>query len=173
MPAILNVTGPHQIAWAAAGTTPTTAYLGRADNDDLFSIEMEYKYQDVYTNELGQSPANAILMGATAFVNFTLVSYDPDAILNVFEKLDGYATAGNYVFPSVGKLAYDSTINNANLIALKVIPANTGSPTYFVDRCRLISHTIKDVGNKPTRAGFRFEILAGAPNANIFVRGTV
>lgn len=173
MAAILNVTGPHQIAWAAAGTTPSTAYLGRADNDDLFSIEMEYKYQDVYTNELGQSPANAILMGATAFVNFTLVSYDPDVILNVFNKLDAYSTTGNYVFPTVGALAYDSTLANANLISLKVIPANTGSPTYMVDRCRLISHTIKDVGNKPTRAGFRFEIMAGSANATIFTRGVV
>lgn len=172
MPVILNVTGPHRIAWAAAGSVPSTAYLGRADNDDLFSLEIEYKYQDIYTNELGTSPANSILMGATAFVNFTMVAYDPTVILNVFEKLDGVAATGNYVFPSVGKLVYDATAGNRNLIALKVVPDGSGFPTYTVDNCRLITHTLKDVGNKPTRAAFRFEVMPGAANANIFTTGT-
>jgi hypothetical protein len=168
MPVILNVTGPHQIAWANAGTTPTTAYLGRADNDDLFNIEMEYKYSDVFTNELGQSPANAIIMGATAFVNFSLVTHDPTAVKNMFERLDAYATTGNYVFPTVGTKIYDSTLANSSLVSLKVIPDIVNSPAYTVDRCRLISHTVKDVGNKPTRVGFRFEILAGSANATIY-----
>lgn len=169
MPVILNVTGPHQIAWAAPGTTPTNAYLGRADNDDLFSMEIEYKYQDVFTNELGQSPANAILMGATAFVNFTLVAWDNTVIRNVMERLDAVSATGNYVFPTVGSLVYNSTTPaNSNLISLKTIPDIAGNPSYMVDRCRLISHTIKDVGNKPTRAAFRFEVLPGTANSNIF-----
>lgn len=166
MAVILNVTGPHQILWAAAGSTPTTA-LGRADNDDLFSIDIEYKYQDIYTNELGQNPANAILMGATAFVSFTLVTYDPSELATLFQSLDARTGTG-FLFPQVGALAIPSS--GTNLVSFKVSPDIAGAPAYTVDRCRLITHTVKDTGNKPTRAAFKFEILPSTAGSAIYTK---
>ena len=169
MAIILNVTGPHKILFGTVGGTPSTE-LGRADNDDLFAIDLEYKYQDIYTNELGQNPANAILMGATAFVNFTLVAYDPDKLSDLFEQIDGRSGSG-FLFPQVGKLAYDSvTAASSFLVSLKVSPDIANSPTYTVDRCRLITHTVKDIGNKPTRAAFKFEILPGTAGSAIYTK---
>lgn len=167
MPVILNVTGPHQILYGTSGS-PATSAFGRADNDDLFSIDIEYKYQDIYTNEFGQNPANAILMGATAFVSFTLVTYDPSALASVFQSLDAQSGSG-FLFPKVGALAIPSA-GAANLISLKVSPDIANSPTYDVDRCRLITHTLKDTGNKPTRAAFKFEILPGTAGSSIYTK---
>jgi hypothetical protein len=173
MPVILNVTGPHQIAWAAVGTVPTNKYLGRADNDDLFNIELEYQYTDVMTNELGNNPSNAILMGARAFAAFTLVTFDPTAVTELFQHFDGQTGTGSntFYFPKVGSVVYDSaTEANSLLVALKVIPDGAGGPAYLLPRCRLITSNVKDVGNKATRAGFRFEILPGAAGNPIYVR---
>jgi hypothetical protein len=166
MPVILNVTGPHQILWGTAGGAPSTA-LGRADNDDLFSIDIEYQYQDIFTNEFGMNPANAILMGARAYVSFTLGAYDPTEVANLFQRVDGDTSATGIVFPKVGALA------GGFLAAFKVSPpAGSATPTYTVDRCRLVTHTLKDTGNKPTRAAFKFEILPGSAGATIFTTGT-
>lgn len=172
MPVILNVTGPHKILWGNAGTTPSTE-LGRTDNDDLFTIEMEYLYNDVLTNEFGMNPADAILMGARAFVSFTMVTYDPAQVTSLFQRTDGQSgsTADTFYFPKVGSLAYD-TAPGSLLVAIKVDSDLTSAPHYTVDRCRLVSSTIKDVGNKPTRAGFRFEVLPGTTGSTIYTRST-
>jgi hypothetical protein len=169
MPVILNVTGPHQILWGASGGTPSTA-LGRADNDDLFNIDIEYQYNDVFTNELGANPADAILMGARAYVNFTLVTYDPDQLASLIQSLDGQSGTG-FLFPKVGTLAYNGG-TSSQLVALKVDSDISNAPHYTVDRCRLVSTSVKDVGNKPTRAGFKFEILPGTAGAAIYTRST-
>jgi hypothetical protein len=161
MPVILNVTGPHKILWGNAGTTPSTE-LGRTDNDDLFTIEMEYLYNDVLTNEFGMNPADAILMGARAFVSFTMVTYDPAQVTSLFQRTDGQSgsTADTFYFPKVGSLAYD-TAPGSLLVAIKVDSDLTSAPS-----------TIKDVGNKPTRAGFRFEVLPGTTGSTIYTRST-
>lgn len=171
MPVILNVTGPHKILWGNAGTTPANE-LGRTDNDDLFSIDIEYQYNDVFTNEFGNNPADAILMGARAFVNFTMVTYDPDQLASLLQRVDGQSssTANTFYFPKVGSLAYDPS--GALLVALKVDSDITNAPHYTVDRCRLLTTTVKDIGNKPTRAGFKFEILPGTTGASIYTRST-
>ena len=156
MAVILNVTGPYTIAWAAAGSVPSSSVLGRTDNDDLFNIELEQKYTDVFTNEFGANPADAIHTGAIAYVNFTLVTFDFTQIQSMLQKC-GFGSSGPK-FPTVGGLSVGSTAGSEKLVALKVITSAT-SQGYLVDYCRLISHNIKDVGNKPTRAGFRFEIL--------------
>lgn len=152
MAVALNITGPHLIRWGT--TTGSYADLGRTDNDDLFNIEIEYKYNDIQTNEFGSMPADAILMGATAFVNFTMVSYDAAEIANLFNACNG--SSSGISFPEVGALAIGSS---DNLIALTAVPSITGRPTYTVDKLRLISHNLRDIGNKPTRAAFRFEVL--------------
>lgn len=153
MPIALNVTGPHLIRWGT--TTSSYADLGRTDNDDLFNIEIEYKYTDIQTNEFGAMPSDAILMGASAFVNFTMVTYDPAEIAALFDACNGTVSSG-VTFPQVGALAIGTA---DNLIALTVVPSISGRPTYTVDKLRLISHNLRDIGNKPTRAAFRFEVL--------------
>lgn len=162
---ILNVTGPHNIQWATGATGHAT--LGRADNDDLFNIEMEYKYSDIQTNEFGTMPANSILMGATAFVNFTLVQYDASAITAMFNAMNGSGSNG-IAFPSVGVLISTGSTSTDQLVSIKVTPSIAGRPTYQVDNLRLISHNLRDVGNKPTRAAFRFEVLPVTANRTIY-----
>jgi len=174
MPVILNVTGPHSILWGNAGSTATTE-LGRADNDDLFNIDMEYQYNDVMTNEFGMNPADAILMGAKAFVNFTLVTYDPDQLASILQRTDGQtgSTANTVYFPKVGSVVYNTSPTVGGLlVSLKVDSDIASAPHYTIDRCRLISTTVKDVGNKPTRAGFKFEILPGTTGSTIYTRTT-
>lgn len=154
MAVLLNVTGPHQIYYGAGGVTPSNL-LGRTDNDDLFSVEMEYKYLDIYTNEFGQNPAEAIQVGAMAYCNFTLVSYDPTVVSSMIAVCSGQTSAGTGPqFPIVGQGMRDSS----NWVSLKVDSDGTG-PNYTLNYCRLISHNIKDIGNKPTRVGFRFEVI--------------
>lgn len=166
---ILNVTGPHTILWAAQGTSPNNT-LGRADNDDLFNIEIEYQYNDIFTNEFGANPADSILMGARAYVSFTLVSYDPAQLASLIQAIDGQGTSG-FLFPKVGTLAYNAG-TSSQLIQLKVDSEITNAPHYNVERCKLISTSVKDVGNKPTRAGFKFEILPGTAGSTIYTRTT-
>ena len=166
MSSILNITGPHVIRWGT--TTSSYADLGRTDNDDLFNIEIEYKYTDIQTNEFGAMPAEAILMGASAFVNFTMVTYDPAQIAALFDACNGTVSSG-VTFPQVGALAIGTA---DNLIALFVSPTIAGRPTYTVDKLRLISHNLRDIGNKPTRAAFRFEVLPVTAGRAIYTVGT-
>jgi hypothetical protein len=158
----LNVTGPHIVKWST--TTSNYAELGRTDNDDLFNIEIEYKYSDIQTNEFGAMPADAILMGAAAFVNFTMVSYDAVEIEKLFNACNGGSGQG-VNFPEVGALAIGSS---DNLISLFLDASIAGRPEYTVDKLRLISHNLRDIGNKPTRAAFRFEIMAVSAGRAIY-----
>lgn len=152
---VLNVTGPHTIQWSAAGTT-SWADLGRTDNDDLFNIEVEHKYMDIFTNEFGQNPADSIQMGAVATLNFTLVSHNPTACISMMNAIAGGGTATTgLAFPTIGQRA----LADSNLVAIKANSGIAGSPSYIVDYCRLLGTSLKDVGNKPTRVGFRFEII--------------
>lgn len=168
MAVVLNISGPHTIQWA---TVSSFADLGRTDNDDLFNIEIEYKYNDIQTNEFGSMPADAILMGATAFVNFTMVSYDANAITSLFNAVNGSGSTG-ISFPTVGKLAVGSDPSTDQLIALKINPTISGRPNYTVEKLRLISHNLRDIGNKPTRAAFRFEILPVSAGRALYAVGT-
>lgn len=154
MAVILNVTGPHQIYYGAGGGSPTYL-LGRTDNDDLFNVEMEYKYMDIFTNEFGSNPAEAIQTGASAFVNFTLVSFDPAIVSQMIAVCSGQTSqdAGPQ-FPVIGQ----GMRSSSNWVSLKVDSDGSG-PNYTINYCRLISHNIKDIGNKPTRVGFRFEVI--------------
>jgi len=167
MSVILNITGPHLIRWGT--TTASYADLGRTDNDDLFNIEIEYKYTDIQTNEFGSMPAEAIMMGASAFVNFTMVSYSAAQIASLFDACNG-SSGSTASFPQVGALAVGASPDN--LIALTLLPSIAGRPTYTVEFCRLISHNLKDIGNKPTRAAFRFEILPVSAGRTIYTVGT-
>jgi hypothetical protein len=166
---ILNVTGPHTILWGVQGAGASNT-LGRADNDDLFNIEIEYQYNDVFTNEFGMNPADSILMGARAYVAFTLVTYDPSQLAALIQAIDGQSGTG-FLFPKVGTLAYNAG-SSMQLIQLKVDSEITNAPHYNVERCKLISTSVKDVGNKPTRAGFKFEILPGTAGSAIYTRTT-
>lgn len=163
MPVVLNVTGPHSIQWS---TATSFTDLGRTDNDDLFNIEIEYKYNDIQTNEFGSMPADAIMMGASAFVNFTMVSYDPVQITALFNAANGSGSAG-VAFPTVGTLAVNSG-GSDQLVSLKINPTIAGRPTYQVEKLRLISHNLRDIGNKPSRAAFRFEILPVSANRALY-----
>jgi hypothetical protein len=97
-------------------------------------------------------------------VNFTLVQYDASVIASMFNAMNGSGSNG-IIFPTVGVLISAAT---DQLISIKVTPTISGRPTYQVDNCRLISHNLRDVGNKPTRAAFRFEVLPVTANRAIY-----
>jgi hypothetical protein len=143
---VIEVVGPHTIS--VGGNV-----LGRGDNDDLFRIEVEYAYTDVFTNESGTMPAAAIRTGTKAQVYFSLVSISRSDILTAVQSADGSSGSG-YVFAKVGTDAQSDT----QTIVL------TGSKTITVNRVRLISMKQQDFGNKASRVVFHFEALP-TPNS--------
>lgn len=162
MAIILNVTGPHKLTW---GTSTASTDLGRTDNDDLINVELETKYFDIHTNEYGQGIADAIQMGAQAFLNFTMVAYDPAQVASLWATFTGVANPQSTLhFPDVGRLLYNGGVSS-RLVTIAATSATSG-PTYTFSRLRPLTHTLKDVGNKPTRAAFRFEIIPGSATNN-------
>lgn len=142
MPVAIEIAGPHTISVGGS-------VIGRGDNDDLFRIEVEYQYTDVFTNETGTMPAAAIRTGAKANVYFSLVSIDRVTIATAVEATDGGQTTSGYAWSKVGTDAQSSTVQ----IVL------TGSKTVTVSRARLISMKQQDFGNKATRVVFHYEAL--------------
>jgi hypothetical protein len=138
---VIEVVGPHTISVGGV-------VLGRGDNDDLFRIEVEYAYTDVFTNESGTMAAAAIRTGTKAQVYFSLVSISRSDILTAVQGADGSSGTG-YVFAKVGTDAQSDT----QTITL------TGSKTITVNRVRLISMKQQDFGNKASRVVFHFEAL--------------
>lgn len=142
MPVAIEIAGPHTISVGGS-------VIGRGDNDDLFRIEVEYQYTDVFTNETGTMPAAAIRTGAKANVYFSLVSIDRATIATAVEATDGGQTTSGYAWSKVGTDAQSS------IVAIVL----TGSKTVTVSRARLISMKQQDFGNKATRVVFHYEAL--------------
>jgi len=148
MAVAIEIVGPHTISVGGS-------VLGRGDNDDLFRIEVEYQYTDVFTNESGTMPAAAIRTGTKAQVYFSLVSIDRDTLKTAVEATDGGQNTSGYVWSKVGTDAQSSTVS----IVL------TGAKTITVSRARLISMKQQDFGNKASRVVFHYEAL---PNPSAF-----
>lgn len=145
MAAVIEVFGPHTISLGGS-------VLGRGDNDDLFRIEIEYQYTDVFTNEGGTMPMQAIRTGAKATVSFSLVSIDRTLIETAIGAMDGGQTS-TMAYPKVGSLSGGAEASVSSLLLTA-----TGK-TVNVHRCRLLAYQNADFGNKATRAIFRFEAL--------------
>jgi hypothetical protein len=141
MAVAIEIIGPHTISVGGS-------VLGRGDNDDLFRIEVEYQFTDVFTNESGTMPAAAIRTGTKAQVYFSLVSIDRTTIANAVDATDGGQSQA-YSWSKVGTDAQSSTV----AIVL------TGSKTITVARARLISMKQQDFGNKASRVVFHYEAL--------------
>jgi hypothetical protein len=139
---VIEVVGPHTISVGGV-------VLGRGDNDDLFRIEVEYAYTDVFTNESGTMPAAAIRTGTKAQVYFSLVSISRSDISTAVEATDGGQSTSGYAWSKVGTDAQSSTV----AIVL------TGAKTITVSRARLISMKQQDFGNKASRVVFHYEAL--------------
>lgn len=160
MPAgTIEVCGPHKISMNGSE-------VGRGDNDDLFRLETEYQYTDLYTNEFGTMPAEAVLVGARAIVSFSLVYFDRSAFMQAVDKGSTGTGTAQWVFPTVGrKTGAGDTTDNTFSIVLTPDGAGGGGKTVTVYRCRLLSVAYADFGNKANRAIIRCEGLPDVDNA--------
>ena len=162
MPTAIEVSGPHTIEWSdASGSGNTT--LGRGDNNDLFRIEVTNRYADIQTNEYGEMVAQSVMVGATATVSFSLVSFDRDEALKLQRRSGGNAAGTGLAasYPVVGALtnAGHSTAGSDNTIKLTLNPDISSRIGIQVARVRVTSLNFTDFGNKATRLVFSGEIL--------------
>jgi len=164
MATAFEVTGPHTIQMKAAGGSYVT--VGRGDNDDLFRIESEYQYVDIFTNEFGTMPAEVIRTGAKATVSFSLVLIDRTNFESVIAAIDG-GTSGTYAYPKVGSVLKPG-ITGDTTFSVKLLPDSTaaGQKTVEVFRCRLLALNHTDFGNKANRIVVRAEALPDADAAD-------
>jgi len=168
MATAINVAGPHKIKWGA-GATAASAVLGRGDNNDLFRIEMSHKYVDIQTNEFGDMPAESIMTGITATINFSLVSYDTAEANKLQVFMTGNGAAGGEIgkYPAVGTLtqAGHNTTANDLTVNFELDPdiANRRGITVF--RVRPTKLDYQEFGNKATRLVFAGEILPDVDTA--------
>ena len=162
MATAIEVTGPHTIKWSDASGSATTE-LGRGDNNDLFRIEVTNRYADIQTNEYGEMAAQSVMVGATATVNFSLVSFDRDEALKLQRRAGGNAAGTGLAasYPVVGALtnAGHGTAGNDNTIKLTVDPDIPNRLGIQVTRVRVTSLNFTDFGNRATRLVFSGEIL--------------
>lgn len=162
MPTAIEVTGPHTIEWSDAAGTGNTV-LGRGDNNDLFRIEVTNRYADIQTNEYGEMAAQSVMVGATATVNFSLVSFDRDEALKLQRRSGGNAAGTGLAasYPVVGALtnAGHGTAASDNTIKLTVNPDIASRLGIQVARVRVTSLNFTDFGNRATRLVFSGEIL--------------
>jgi hypothetical protein len=165
MATAFEVTGPHTIQMKAAGGSYAT--VGRGDNDDLFRIESEYQYVDIFTNEFGTMPAEVIRTGAKATVSFSLVLIDRTNFETVIAAIDGGQTSGTYAYPKVGSVLKPG-ITGDTTFSVKLLPDSTaaGQKTVEVFRCRLLGLNHTDFGNKANRIVIRAEALPDADAAD-------
>ena len=159
MATAFEVTGPHTIQMKAAGGS--YAIVGRGDNDDLFRIESEYQYVDIFTNEFGTMPAEVIRTGAKATVSFSLVLIDRTNFETVIAAIDGGQTSGTYAYPKVGSVLKAGLASGDTTFSVKLVPDSTaaGQKTVEVLRCRLLALNHTDFGNKANRIVVRAEAL--------------
>lgn len=162
MATAIEITGPHTIKWSDASGSGDTV-LGRGDNNDLFRIEVVNRYVDIHTNEYGEMPAQSIMVGATASVHFSLVSFDRDEALKLQRRSGGNAagTGLNASYPIVGAFANagHATAASDNTIKLKVDPDIANRLGIEVARVRVMNLNFSDFGNKASRLLFTGEIL--------------
>lgn len=162
MPTAIEVTGPHVIQWNSPGVAAAT--LGRGDNNDLFKIEVANKYADIQTNEYGEMAAQSVMVGATATVSFSLVSFDSVEAMKLQRFTGGNTTGttlGSANFPVVGTLtnAGDTTAANDRTITLTVNPDINNRFGIAVARVRVLSVNFTDFGNKAARLVFSGDVL--------------
>ena len=160
MASAINVTGPHTIKWGS-GSTAASAILGRGDNNDLFRIEMSHKYVDIQTNEFGDMPAESIMTGITATINFSLVSYDTAEAGKLQTSMTGNGAgggeSGNY--PIIGTLNKAGATSGDVTVNFALVPSITGRRGITVFRVRPTKLDYQEFGNKATRLVFSGEIL--------------
>jgi len=168
MSTAINVTGPHTIKWGS-GSTAASSVLGRGDNNDLFRIEMSHKYVDIQTNEFGDMPAESIMTGITATINFSLVSYDPAEAgkLQVYSTGNGAAGGESGKYPATGTLTGAGNNTTANDLTLNfaLVPSISGRRGITVFRVRPTKLDYQEFGNKATRLVFAGEILPDVDTA--------
>lgn len=162
MASAINVTGPHTIKWGQ-GSTAASAILGRGDNNDLFRIEMSHKYVDIQTNEFGDMPAESIMTGVTATINFSLVSYDTAEAGKLQTFMTGNTASGGESgkYPIVGTLTQAGSTTSANDLTVNFAldPDITNRRGITVFRVRPTKLDYQEFGNKATRLVFSGEIL--------------
>jgi hypothetical protein len=130
---------------------------------------MSHKYVDIQTNEYGDMPADSIMTGITATINFSLVSYDTAEAgkLQVFTTGNGAAGGESGKYPIIGTLTQAGSATSANDLtvnfALDPDIANRRGITVF--RVRPTKLDYQDFGNKATRLVFAGEILPDVDTA--------
>jgi hypothetical protein len=163
MATAIEVSGPHVIKWSDSSGSASPVTLGRGDNNDLFRIEVTNRYTDIQTNEYGEMVAQSILVGATATVNFTLVSFDRDEALKLQRRSGGNASSSGLAasFPAVGSLtnAGHSTAANDNTIYFTLDPDISSRIGITVPRVRITALNFTDFGNKATRLAITGDVL--------------
>lgn len=161
MAAVIEIVGPHTVSWGGN-------LLGRGDNDDLFSIDVDYKRLDVKTNQSADMPMDFVNLGAIVTVAFSCIVIDRTALLLKLSTADGLASGNANAFPKVGVLlsATVNSIANAGFGDIVLDYGSTGKIT--VPRCRLMKWTSSDHGNKPTRFKFAFEASANPASTVAF-----
>ena len=156
MAAVIEIVGPHTVSWGGN-------LIGRGDNDDLFSIDVDFKRLDVKTNQSADMPMDFVNLGAVVTVAFSCIVIDRAAMLTRLDLADGGQSSTN-AFPKVGVLLSAGTNAGFNDIVLDY--GSSGKIT--VPRCRLMKWTSQDHGNKPTRFKFAFEASANPASTVAF-----
>ena len=158
-----EVIGPYTISTIVGSTTRV---LGRGDNDDLFKLDLNYSYTDIFTNDSGTMPYDSIRTGVKAECFFSLIVMDRAVLAAFLMDIDGGATTGlESPFPVVGGLLNNSASSGKTTFSVAVNYGSTSELTLF--RCRLLSLKQSDFGNKATRFTFHCEALPLVTTGNI------
>ena len=151
-----EVIGPYTISTIVGATTRV---LGRGDNDDLFKLDLNYSYTDIFTNDSGTMPYDSIRTGVKAECFFSLIVADRTVLSAFLADIDGGGTATEAPFPVVGSLLGQLTFS---------VVVNYGTSSKLtLRRCRLLSLKQSDFGNKATRFTFHCEALPLVTTGNV------
>jgi len=147
-----EVVGPYTISTVVGSTT---RILGRGDNDDLFKLDLNYTYTDIFTNDSGTMPFESVRTGVKAECFFSLIVIDRAVLSAFLADIDGGGTAAEAPFPVVGTTLKNSAALGQTTFSVVV----NYTTTLTVKRCRLLSLKQLDFGNKATRFAFHCEAL--------------
>jgi len=149
-----EVFGPYTISTVVSSST---RILGRGDNDDLFKLDLNYSYTDIFTNDSGTMPFESVRTGVKAECFFSLIVIDRAVLSAFLSDIDGGGSNTEAPFPVVGTTLKNSAASGQTTFSVVV---NYGtSSTLTVRRCRLLSLKQLDFGNKATRFAFHCEAL--------------
>lgn len=157
-----EVIGPYTISTIVSSTTRV---LGRGDNDDLFKLDLNYSYTDIFTNDSGTMPYDSIRTGVKAECFFSLIVSDRTVLSAFLADIDGGGTATEAPFPVVGSLLLNAATSGQ--LTFSVVVNYGTSSKLTLRRCRLLSLKQLDFGNKATRFTFHCEALPLVTTGNV------